>query len=134
MAVFDGQADTRETAFKALFSGSREGATMLRSTMRSLPPAEKRLVASTVLRNLGKAKPFDQDDVGQVFNPETYLTRWNTLAPEARAALFDGIDPAFSKDLTALAKAMNLQREAQRTLANPAGTAVNTAAWSVMTP
>jgi hypothetical protein len=124
---------TPEIAFKALLNGSREGATVLRSTMNSLRPAEQRLVTATVLRNLGKARPLDQDDLGQVFSPETFLTRYHTLAPEARAALFDGIDPAFGRDLGHLAKAMNLYREAHRTLANPSGTAINSSAWSVMT-
>jgi hypothetical protein len=89
------------------------------------------VVASTVLRKMGKANPSAQDDVGGVFSPETYLTRWNTLAPEAKSALFEGVDPLVTRDLNRLAEAMNLQRKAARALPNPSGTAVNTTFWSL---
>jgi hypothetical protein len=123
---------TPERAFGALLSGTKEGATVLRSTMRSLKGDEKRLVASTVLRRLGKANPSAQDALGDVFSPETYLTNWNKLSPEAKGALFEGIDPMVTKDLNGLAQAMELQRKASNVLPNRSGTASNTAFWSIL--
>ena len=124
---------TPEVAFKALFNGSRDGATVLRSTMRSLGPEERRVVGATVLRNIGKAKPFDQDEVGQLFDPQVFLTRWNTYSPEARTALVESMGPMMGKDLDRLAKVASMQKAAYRVMPNPAGTASNTAFWGIMT-
>jgi hypothetical protein len=123
---------TPEIAFNAVMSGSRDGATALRSVMHSIRPSERGLIASTVLRRLGKANPSAQDAAGDVFSPETYLTNWNKLAPAARTTLFEGIDPMAAKDLTSLAKAAAVRRQAGNTLPNPSGTASNTAFWAVV--
>lgn len=123
---------TPEKAFTAVMSGSREGASILQGTMRSLGPEERRLVQATVVRRLGVANPGMQDAAGDTFSPETFLTRWNTFAPEARTALFEGVDTRTVGNLNALAKAVEIRKKAAGTMPNPSGTAPNTAFFAIL--
>jgi hypothetical protein len=127
--------NTGDLAFKSMMSGTKEGATALRRTMHSLSKEERKIVSASVLSRLGKATDGLQDDVGGVFSPETYLTKWNKLSPEAKSALFIGADPtgAVTKDLNTLAKAISVRKVAGKTLSNPSGTASNTAFWGILT-
>ena len=113
-----------EAVYKALFNNSREGGTTLRKVMQSLDGQAQRDLAATTLRRLGKANPSAQDELGEVFSPETYLTNWSRMAPEAKRALFDRFGPGFSKDLDAIASATAKVRGANQTLPNPSGSAV----------
>lgn len=113
-----------EAVYKALFSNSREGGTTLRKVMQSLDGQAQRDLAATTLRRLGKANPSAQDELGEVFSPETYLTNWSRMAPEAKRALFDRFGPSFSKDMDAIAVAAAKIRGANQTLPNPSGSAV----------
>ena len=113
-----------EAVYKALFNNSREGGTTLRKVMQSLDGQAQRDLAATTLRRLGKANPSAQDELGEVFSPETYLTNWSRMAPEAKRALFDRFGPSFSKDMDAIAAAAAKIRGANQTLPNPSGSAV----------
>lgn len=113
-----------EAVYKALFNNSREGGTTLRKVMSSLDGQAQRDLAATTLRRLGKANPSAQDDVGELFSPEKYLTNWSRMAPEAKRALFDRFGPSFSKDMDAVASAAAKIRGANQTLPNPSGSAV----------
>ena len=113
-----------EKVYSALYSSGKEGGTTLRKVMSSLDGQAQRDLAATTLRRLGKANPSAQDDVGELFNPETYLTNWNRLAPEAKRALFDRFGPSFSKDMDAVASATAKIRATNQTMQNPPQTAV----------
>ena len=113
-----------EAVYKALFNNSREGGTTLRKVMQSLDGQAQRDLAATTLRRLGKANPSAQDELGEVFSPETYLTNWSRMAPEAKRALFDRFGPGFSKDLDAIAASAAKIRATNQTLPNPSGSAV----------
>ena len=113
-----------EAVYKAMFNNSREGGTTLRKVMQSLDGQAQRDLAATTLRRLGKANPSAQDELGEVFSPETYLTNWSRMAPEAKRALFDRFGPSFSKDMDAIAASAARIRGANQTLPNPSGSAV----------
>ena len=113
-----------EAVYKALFNNSREGGTTLRKVMQSLDGQAQRDLAATTLRRLGRANPSAQDELGEVFSPETYLTNWSRMAPEAKRALFDRFGPGFSKDLDAIAASAAKIRATNQTLPNPSGSAV----------
>lgn len=96
----------------------------LRAVKRSLEPREWRVVAASVAQDLGAAKPHLQDEVGEIFSPQTFLTSWNKLKPEVRSLLFGGRDlKAFEADLGKVAKAAAQVRTSSRLLSNPSGTA-----------
>lgn len=112
-----------EAVYRALFSGSREGGTTLRRVLSSLDGQSQRDVAAVTLRRLGRASPGAQDELGEVFSPETFLTNWNRIAPEAKRALFDRFGSGFRDDLDTIAGAASKARDAAQILPNPSGTA-----------
>jgi hypothetical protein len=112
-----------EAVYKAMFNNSREGGTTLRRVMQSLDGPQQKDLAAATLRRLGRANPSAQDELGEVFSPETFLTNWNKMAPEAKNALFDRFGSTYRSDLDNLASATYRAREAAQVLANPSGTA-----------
>lgn len=112
-----------EAVFRAATAGTKEGATTLRAVMQSLPDDGRRMVAATVIRRLGLAKPGMQNELGERFSTETFLTNWNNLSPEAKRALFDRFDPAMRDNLDAIAKSAANIREGSAVFRNPSGTA-----------
>jgi len=112
-----------EAVYRAMFTNSREGGTTLRRVMQSLDGAQQKDLAAATLRRLGRANPSAQDELGEVFSPETFLTNWNKMAPEAKNALFDRFGSTYRGDLDKIAAATSRAREAASVLANPSGTA-----------
>jgi hypothetical protein len=115
---------TPEQAFTALMSGTKEGATALRSTLRSLPAAEQGLVRSNVMRQLGRMPD-------ESFSPELFLRKLHGLAPTARTALFEG-DPMTGTQLAALAEMAENRRAAGRVMFNASGTSPNVAFFAIL--
>lgn len=111
-----------EDVFKAATAGTREGATTLWGIMRSVPDNAQRQVAATVLERMGVALPNKQGATGEVFSPETFLTNWNKIAPEAKTALFSRYGSDFTKNLDQIATVAQNLREGQKIFANPSGT------------
>lgn len=111
-----------EDVFRTVISGSAEGASRLNAIKRSLQPGEWRVVVNTITRRLGRATGSNQNELGEVFSAETFLTNWNKLAPEAKAALYSQF-PGYRKNIDAIARTAARLRQARRTAANPSGTA-----------
>lgn len=111
-----------ERIFAAATSGTREGATTLRAVMQSLPSDAKKQLSAAVLRRMGRAKPGQQDDLGEAFSSETFLTNWNGLAPEAKTTLFGRFGPTYVRDVEAIAKSAGNIREGAQVFRNPSGT------------
>lgn len=110
-----------EYVFQAAMSGTREGASKLRSVMRSLPVESQKDVTGAVIRRMGIANPNAQDNDGQLFSAATFLTRWNTLSPEARDTLFGRYGGNITKDLNKIASVANRIKEGSGVLRNPSG-------------
>lgn len=112
---------TPEKIFRAVRGSD---ASTLRGIKRSLKPQEWQKVVGMVVDDLGTAVPSRQGATGEVFSPETFLTKWNKLKPEVRRQLFTG--PGFAtyeQDIKALADAAELMRRNAETLSNASGTA-----------
>lgn len=112
-----------EAIFRAATSGTKEGASTLRATMQSLPADAQRMISATVLRRLGRAKPGHQDDLGEAFSAESFLTNWNAMSREAKSALFDRYGPDFRQSLDQIAKVTANLRQGAGVFRNPSGTA-----------
>lgn len=112
-----------EAVFRAATSGTKEGATTLRAVMQSLPPDAQKMVSASVLRRLGRARAGSQDDLGERFSTETFLTNWNTLSPPAKAVLFNRYGDQFRRDMDQVAKVAANLREGSAVFRNPSGTA-----------
>lgn len=111
-----------EKIFQAAIANTKEGATTLRAVMQSLPPEGQRIVSATVLRRLGIASPSNQNELGERFNTQTFLSNWNRLSPEAKRTLFDRYGSSFRDDMDQIAKITGNLREGSKVFANPSGT------------
>lgn len=115
--------DTAEKIFQAVINPSeiREGATVVNGVMRSLEPAERKVVQAAFIKRMGHAVPNVQNEAGDVFSSQTFLTNWNKVSPEARRVLFP--DTRTREGLDALAVASERIRQGSQVFANPSGTA-----------
>ena len=111
-----------EKIFAAATSGTREGATTLRSVMQSLKPEEAKILTSTVVRRLGRANPGAQNDTGDAFSTETFLTNWNGLSKEAKSTLFDRMGPDYRASMDNVARMASNLRSGSKVFRNPSGT------------
>ncbi len=111
-----------EKVFAAAMSGTKEGATTLRTVMKSIPFEDRNVVTAAVIRRLGKATPGRQDATTEAFSISTYLTNWARLSPEARSVLFGRLGREFNKNMKALADVAGNIREGSAVFRNPSGT------------
>lgn len=116
-----------EDVFRAALSGTQEGATTINGVMKSLPTESRKAVAATMLQRLGKATPGKQNDLGEVFSTETFLTNWNKLHPDAKRVLFSTLPDTMRSDLDKIAKVASNVRDGSKVFANPSGTAAGAA-------
>jgi hypothetical protein len=118
---------TPELAYNALMAGTKDAGTVLRTTMRSLGPEERKIVTSSVVGKMGLASPGAQNAAGDVFSADVFLSRWAGLSPIAKGALFEGVSPTISKNLDDLVKAAESIKSANKVMRNPSGSATNVA-------
>jgi hypothetical protein len=127
--------DAPEKVFQAAMSGSAEGDTILRRVVDAIPKDNRKEVAAAVLRRMGRATAGNQNDVGNVFSTETFLTNLNRLSPEAKRTLFDRLGvPSVMKGLRDLSGAATNIREGSKVFSNPSGSGqvigAQTPAWA----
>jgi len=111
-----------EDVFKAAISGTQEGATTINGVMKSLPTESRKAVAATMLQRLGKATPGKQNELGEIFSSETFLTNWNKLHPDSKRVLFSTMPDEMRRDLDKIAKVASNVRDGSKVFANPSGT------------
>jgi hypothetical protein len=124
-----GKGRQPEDIFSAVAPKDPNQANKLRGVMRSLLPEERQIVTDAVVNRLGRATPGRQDEFGEVFSSNTFLTNWNKLSPGAKDQLFS--DPVMRKNLESIAKAAATIREGAGVASNPSGTAGSFAAYSI---
>jgi hypothetical protein len=120
-------AQAPEQAFKRLEQTTKENVSTLRAVKKSLPPEARAVTAATIIDRLGRARPGQQNETGDVFSTETFLTNWNGMTQQARAELFSGFPNAVQvrRDIESVAKATAMMRDNSKLWANPSGTAAN---------
>lgn len=124
-------AKTPEQAFNIAMSGAKDGGTRLMKLRKSYTPEQWDAISGHVLYSLGRAKPNAQSAAGDVFSPSTFLTKWNTLSPGAKNALFSGqryknLRPALDNLAGVIEGAKQVEKQA-----NSSGTA-RAAAYSIL--
>lgn len=119
-----------EKVFQAAMSGTKDGATTLRAVMRSLPEDGQKAVSAAVIKRMGLANPGAQNAAGDAFSPNTFLTNWGSLSPEARRTLFGRYGAGFSEDMDKIARVAERIKEGSEVFRNPSGTANRGAAFA----
>ena len=113
-----------EKIFEALWSGSKQGPTKVRTVMRSLNPAQRKTVAAGFMERLGRAPASQQNAAGDQFSFETFLSGWSRLNDNAKDAVFGSKElKGMRQDLDRIANAAERMRETSRAFFNPSGTA-----------
>lgn len=116
--------DAPEKIFKAATTGLADGGTQINRLMKSMPVENRREVAAAVLQRLGRAKPGQQNELGDAFSSETFLTNLANLSPAARKALFNTSGyPNLEQKVTLMGRMAANRREGSKVFANPSGTA-----------
>lgn len=116
--------DTPEKVFAAATAGMKEGGTTIKRVMDALPLENRREVAAAVLQRLGRANPGQQNEMGDAFSSETFLTNLAAISPQARSALFGSSGfPGLEERITQMGRMASTRREGAKVFANPSGTA-----------
>lgn len=123
-----------EQAAQLLERTMGDNVSTLQAVKKTLPEGARGTVAGTIIEKLGTAKPGAQNDTGTAWSPETFLTNWNKMKPEARTELLSGFKNSaqVAADISAVAKATSMMRDNSKMWANPSGTASNLAARRVL--
>ncbi len=116
--------ETPERIFSAAMSGTNEGATTVNRVMSSLPQEYRREVAGAVLQRMGRAVNSKQNELGDAFSSETFLSNLANMKPEAQAALFGATGMEnLQQRIRNMAGIAARRRESGQVFANPSGTA-----------
>ena len=118
-----------EKVFAAAMSGTQDGGTVLRKVMQSLPPDGQKAMTGAVIKRMGLATKGQQGAEGDKFSAQTFLTNWNGISKEAKAALFDRHGAKFSADMDRIARVAERITTGSKVFANPSGTANRAAAY-----
>lgn len=116
--------DAPEKIFKAATSGMSDGGTQIARVMKSMPLENRQEVAAAVLQRLGRARNSAQNEMGDAFSSETFLTNLAAMSPQARMALFANSGfPGLRQKVEQMGRMASLRREGAQVFANPSGTA-----------
>lgn len=112
-----------EMAFDFVMNRSKDGGVKLSRLRKNFTQEEWDVVAATTIRRMGTAKPGAQNIDGDLFSADTFMSNWNTIAPEAKASLFNGKRYApLRKELDRLARISASAKDVNK-MKNYSGTA-----------
>lgn len=123
-----------EQSYTALANTLKENNSTFQAVKKSLPQDARGQFAGTVIERLGRATPGQQNADGDAWSPETFLTNWSKIKPEARAELLSGIPNAgqVATLVDSVAKSASMMRDNSKMWANPSGTAANATARGII--
>lgn len=104
---------------ESMARGGNGGNKRLSRLLANMTGEERGEVTSTLIDRLGKATAGQQDDLGNVFSPSTFLTNWNKMTRQAKSTLFR--DESLRRNLDDIAKLADGMRATQK-LANHSNT------------
>lgn len=117
-----------DQVFKDIARGG-EGIKAIMTVKKSIPQEDWEVVASNVVRRLGKASSGGQNAVGEdalgdAFSINKFVTDWDKLGP-ARKAIFSGSEKLdrYANDLNKIARAASVVKESRAPAANASGSA-----------
>lgn len=119
-----------EQAYTSLIQSGKENVSTMRAVKKSIGQEARASTAATYIDRLGRANPGNQNELGDVWSPDRFLTNWNTLNPKARTELFSGFKGSgkVAADMDDIAKAAAMLKDSSKVWANPSGTGANVTA------
>lgn len=112
-----------EKIFQAVAKGG-EGTQTINAVKRSLKPEEWEVVASNVVRRMGRSTSGNQTAEGDAFSVDKFVTDWDKLG-SAKKALFSGSQKldSYGEDLAKIARVASTVKQSSKQGANYSGTA-----------
>lgn len=101
-------AKTPESVYDLALRGSKKGGSRIKPIMRALNPTQRDFVRGTVAKRMGLQNNSLQNETGEVFSPNKFLTEWNKLSDEASRNIFT---PDQVKSINTLNKAITNIKE-----------------------
>lgn len=134
LAPFSDQDIPLEDVFHRVEGTLGDQASVFQALKKTLPEGARGTVAATVINKLGRATPGQQNELGDVWSHERFLTNWNNLSQEGRQALLSGFPNSGQvlRDIGDVAKSSAFLRSNSREWANPSNTAATHAARVVL--
>lgn len=116
------------SAASTILNSANRGDQLLGPLRQNLPQVADE-AAAYKLRDMASSVNGQQNAAGTAVSPSSFLTDWNKLSPEGKAALFT--DPGLQAKVDALAKISEGIRETSRQL-NTSGTTHNAAIYDIL--
>lgn len=118
-----------EQAYQAYLQAANGNVSTLQAVKKSINPETRGTIAATMLDDMGAANPGQQNSAGNQFSPDSYLTRYNKMAP-GRDELLSGFPNAgqVASTVDDVAQAASMLKDGAKIWANPSGTGGNVAA------
>lgn len=119
--------------FDAVTKGG-EGTKLINTFKRSLKPDEWDVVASNVIRKLGRSTAGQQNAAGDNFSTDKFLTDWNKLGT-AKNALLSGSKKlnSYKADLDKIARVAEISKESAKTASNLSGSGQSASNFALAT-
>lgn len=112
-----------EAIFQSAMQGAKVGGTRLNALMKSLPKEDQKAVVSAFIERMGRASSAQQNEAGEIFSTNTFLTNWNNLSDPAKKQLFGRFGSDFTGNMDRIAQTAAMIRQGSNVLSNPSGTA-----------
>lgn len=118
-----------EQAYNALMSAVTGNASTFRAVKKSISPETRGAIAATALDEMGAARSSDQNALGDLFSPNSYLTQYDKMAPGRNELLSGWANaPEVRAGVDDVARAASMLRDGSKIWANPSGSGANIAA------
>lgn len=122
-----------EQAYQAYLQTANGNVSTVQAIKKSINPDTRGTIAATMLDEMGAANPGQQNSAGNAFSPESFLTRYNKMAP-GRDELLSGFPNAGGVKMSVddIANVASMLRDSSKIWANPSGTGANVMAGSAL--
>lgn len=118
-------AATPEKAYGSVAQSLQSGPTIWNKLRGTLSPEARGQVVATIIDDLGKANPGQQNAAGDAWSPKTFLSNYNKIEPKTQQEMFKRLPGGeqHAKNLQEIAKATEMISNASKIWSNPSGTA-----------
>lgn len=115
---------TPEWAYSSVANSLNAGPTVYERLRGVISTPTRQKIVATIIDDMGKATPGQQNAEGSGWSTSTFLTNYNRLDPASRKALFVRIPGGekMADQLADIAKAADMVNQASKVWSNPSGT------------
>lgn len=116
---------TPEGAYNSVANSLSSGPTTFGRVRNAVTTDTRQKIVATIVDDLGRATPGQQNADGSEWSPRTFVTNYNRIDPAARKELFKRLPGGeqYARDLETIAKASDMVNQGAKVMANPSGTA-----------